>query len=133
MIVADEDVSPLDPEMAPEMCAFLWMVDITDERRPTPVGSFQVGGIEGTRNPTMTGCHQPIEDIRGTEIPAAWFANGVRFIDIQNPHSLRETAHFIPNPPPGEDRACTNDVFQDDRGLVYAIDRVRGLHILERI
>jgi hypothetical protein len=26
-----------------------------------------------------------------------------------------------------------NDVFQDDRGLVYLVDRVRGMHIVERI
>ena len=30
--------------------AFMWMVDITDERHPVPVGSFQVEGIEGNRS-----------------------------------------------------------------------------------
>jgi hypothetical protein len=28
---------------------------------------------------------------------------------------------------------CSNDVFVDDRGLIYLIDRGRGLHILERV
>ena len=32
----------------PRSPAFMWMVDITDERRPVPVGSFQVEGIEGS-------------------------------------------------------------------------------------
>jgi hypothetical protein len=27
---------------------------------------------------------------------------------------------------------CSNDVFVDNRGLIYLIDRKRGLHILER-
>jgi hypothetical protein len=27
---------------------------------------------------------------------------------------------------------CSNDVFVDDRALIYLIDRKRGLHILER-
>lgn len=133
LLVADEDVSPLKPDMAPEMSAFLWMVDITDETRPVPVGSFQVDGVDGRRNPTMTGCHQPLEAITGTEIPAAWFANGLRFIDIANPHGPRETAYFVPDPAPGETRPCSNDVFVDHRGLVYLIDRVRGLTILERV
>jgi hypothetical protein len=41
-------------------------------------------------------------------------------------------AHFRPAPPAGHDRVCANDVFVDDRGLIYVIDRGRGLHILER-
>jgi hypothetical protein len=28
---------------------------------------------------------------------------------------------------------CANDVCVDDRGLIYVIDRGRGLHILERV
>jgi hypothetical protein len=27
---------------------------------------------------------------------------------------------------------CSNDVCVDDRGLMYLVDRVRGVHILER-
>jgi hypothetical protein len=26
----------------------------------------------------MTACHQPVETITGSEVPAAWFANGLR-------------------------------------------------------
>jgi hypothetical protein len=133
MVVADEDVLPLDPDMAPNMAAFMWMVDITDESRPMPVGSFQVEGVNGKRNTSMTGCHQPIEDISGPEVPFAWFAQGLRFIDISNPHSPRETASYLPDPAPGETRVCSNDVFRDARGLVYVIDRVRGFHIVERV
>jgi hypothetical protein len=132
MVVADEDVLPLDPEMAPEMAAFMWMVDITDEARPMPVASFQVDGVNGQRNRQMTGCHQPIEDIAGTEIPFAWFAQGLRFIDISNPNCPREAASYMPDVPSGADRVCSNDVFRDWRGLVYVIDRVRGFHIVER-
>jgi hypothetical protein len=132
MLVADEDVLPLDAEMAPEMSAFIWMVDITDETRPTPVGSYQVPGLEGKRNPQMTGCHQPIETIEGTEVPVAWFANGMRLLDLSNPHAIREIGSWLPEPAPGETRACSNDVYLDKRGLIYLCDRVRGLAILER-
>ncbi len=133
LIVADEDVLPLDQELGREMPAFLWMLDITEETRPTPVGSFQVEGLDGKPHPEMTGCHQPVEVINSTEIPVAWFAQGLRFLDISNPHSLKEVAHYIPDMVPGETRVCSNDVFQDSRGLVYLIDRVRGLSIVERM
>jgi hypothetical protein len=81
----------------------------------------------------MTGCHQPVEQIRDNEVPVAWFAQGLRILDISNPHHLREVASYQPDPAPGAKRASSNDVFVDDRGLIYLIDRVRGMHILERV
>jgi len=128
LLVADEDVLRLGP--APP--AFLWLVDITDEMRPVPFASFQVDGVDGSPQPEYTGCHQPCEDVRGTEIPVAWFAHGLRIVDIANPHRPREIAAFVPPVAPGADRVCSNDVCYDDRGLLYLIDRHRGLHILER-
>ncbi len=128
LLVADEDVVRRNTEVP----AFLWMVDITDERRPVTVGSFQVPGIEGGEHPTMTACHQPCEKVTGTEIPVAWFAHGVRIIDVKDPHCLREVAHYIPDPPAGGGRTSSNDVTVDERGLLYVIDRRRGLTVLER-
>jgi hypothetical protein len=131
MMVADEDVLPLDEAMAPETPAFIWMVDITDETRPIPIGSFQVEGVEGKKNPQMTGCHQPVEKIESNEVPAAWFAQGLRILDIKNPRAIREVGHFIPDTQSGR-RVCANDVYVDGRGLIYLIDRWRGLSIVER-
>jgi hypothetical protein len=128
LVVADEDVAKLEPGPP----SFLWLVDITRETHPVPFASFQVAGVDGTPQPTFTGCHQPVETITGTEIPVAWFAHGLRIVDIAAPHAPREVAHFLPDPPPGHERVCANDVFVDDRGLIYVIDRGRGLHILER-
>jgi hypothetical protein len=133
LIVADEDVDRLDAELAPELAAFIWMVDATDETRPIPVATFQVEGIHGRHNPEMTGCHQPVEKVRGTEIPIAWFAQGLRFVDFSNPMAPRESAYYVPDLPAGSDRVSSNDVFQDERGLVYLIDRMGGLSIVERI
>jgi hypothetical protein len=129
MIVADEDVQRADTEVP----AFMWTVDITQEKHPTPVGSFQIDGIEGKPHPTMTTCHQPCEKVTGTEIPFAWFAGGLRIIDVKNPHTPREVAHFMPDVPQGTDRVSSNDVTVDDRGLLYLIDRRRGLTIIERV
>jgi hypothetical protein len=128
MIAADEDVAKLEPG-AP---SFLWLVDITDEKHPTPFASFQVAGIDGQPQPEFTGCHQPCERVTGTEIPVAWFAHGLRIVDIAQPHAPREAAHFLPAVPEGSSRVSSNDVEVDGRGLLYLIDRGRGLHILER-
>ncbi|MBV9252300.1 MAG: hypothetical protein JO227_24020 [Acetobacteraceae bacterium] len=133
MLVADEHVQPLDAELSPELPACVWMVDITDETRPMPVSTFQVPELVGKRSPLMTACHQPIETITSTEVPAAWFASGLRVIDISNPHALREVAHWMPDVPSGAQRVCSNDVYVDQQGLIYLVDRNRGMSILERV
>lgn len=130
LVVADEDVAKLRPH-AP---SFAWVVDITDEANPIPVSSFQVAGLDpdGSPQPPYTGCHQPCEIVTDTVIPFAWFAKGLRLVDIADPHAPIEVGHFEPDPQPGCDRLCSNDVTIDDRGLIYVIDRLRGLHIVER-
>jgi len=39
----------------------------------------------------------------------------------------------MPDVPSGTQRVCSNDVYVDHRGLIYLIDRNRGLSILERV
>ena len=129
LIVADEDVAKLYPA-AP---AFLWFYDVTDETNPTPISTFQVPGLDpnGAPQPAMTGCHQPSEVFRGTVLPCAWFAAGLRIVDFADPFAPKEVGHYVPDPAPGADRASSNDVTLDDRGLIYLVDRVAGVHILE--
>jgi hypothetical protein len=50
MIVADEDVDRLQPDPAPEMSAFIWFVDITDESHPVPVMSRSRGCTKAGRS-----------------------------------------------------------------------------------
>jgi len=129
MIVADEDVAKLRPSPP----AFTWIYDITEERLPLPIATFQVPGLDpdGAPQPPMTGCHQPSERFTGTIIPFAWFAQGLRLVDIADPFAPREVGHFLPDPPAGEERASSNDVTVDDRGLIYLIDRINGVDIIE--
>ena len=59
----------------------------------------------------------------------------LKVIDIANPHAPKEVASFMPDVAPvarGEARVQSNDVTVDDRGLIYLLDRVHGLNILER-
>jgi hypothetical protein len=130
MIVADEDVSKLRPS-AP---AFTWVFDITEETQPMPVSTFQVPGLDpdGASQPTMTGCHQPSERFSGTVIPFAWFAQGMRLVDFADPFAPVEVGHFLPDAPEGEPRCSSNDVTIDDRGLIYLVDRIHGVDIIER-
>ena len=87
----------------------------------------------GRPNGTTRGLHQFCEEIRSTEIPIAWFARGLKIVDIANPHAPKEVASFMPPVPEGAERVQSNDVCFDEKGLIYLIDRTRGLHILERI
>ncbi len=128
LLVADEDVVRIGPDIP----SFLWIVDITDETRPVPFASYQVDEEDGSPVSDYTGLHQFCEDMHGTEVPIAWFAHGLKIVDIANPHAPREVASFLPPVPEGAKRVSSNDVFVDSRGLIYLIDRTRGLHILER-
>jgi len=129
MVVADEDVAKLRPT-AP---AFSWIYDITDETLPTPIATINVAGVDvdGRPQPPMTGCHQPSERFSGSIIPFAWFAQGLRFFDIADPFAPREVGYFKPDPPHGSTKVSSNDVTMDARGLIYLIDRIRGVDVIE--
>jgi hypothetical protein len=129
MVVADEDVAKLRPSPP----AFTWIYDITTETQPFPIATFQVPGLDrdGSPQPQMTGCHQPSERFRGTVIPFAWFAQGLRLVELADPFVPKEVGWFMPDTPEGADRASSNDVTIDDRGLIYLVDRIRGVDIIE--
>lgn len=129
MVVADEDVAKLRPSPP----AFSWIYDITDERQPMPIATFDVEGLDkdGAPQPRMMGCHQPSEVFTGTVIPFAWFAQGLRVVDIADPFRPREIGFYKPDPPSGCEFASSNDVTMDKRGLIYLTDRQRGVHIIE--
>ena len=129
MIVADEDVAKLRPH-AP---AFTWVFDITDEFNPMPISSFQVEGLDpdGAPQPPMMGCHQPSERFNGNIIPFAWFAQGLRLVDFSDPFLPKEVGFFRAEAPQGAEMASSNDVTIDDRGLIYLVDRTRGVDIIE--
>jgi hypothetical protein len=129
LLVADEDVAKLRPH-AP---AFAWVYDVTDETKPAAIATFQVAGVDrdGSPQPPMTGCHQPSERFSGTIIPFAWFAQGLRLVDFADPFAPKEVGFYERDPAPGADRASSNDVTIDDRGLLFVVDRVRGIDILE--
>ena len=129
LLVADEDVAKLHPH-AP---SFTWVYDVTDETKPAGIATYQVEGVDvdGSPQPQMTGCHQPSERFNGSIVPFAWFAQGLRLVDFADPFRPKEVGFYQRDPAPGADRASSNDVTIDSRGLIYLIDRVRGIDIIE--
>lgn len=120
-----------------------WLMDGSDETNIVPIATLPLppgedfcgrGGRFGSHNlhendPSPTAWHS--ED----ELIGAFFSAGIRLFDIRNPFQPREIAHFVPAPPPGSPAGSIqiNDVYADERGLLYAVDRFTGgLYILER-
>ena len=67
----------------------------------------------------MMGCHQPSERFNGTIIPFAWFAKGLRLIDIADPYKPKEVGFYEADAPEGFELASSNDVTIDDRRPRY--------------
>jgi hypothetical protein len=129
MLVADEDVAKLRPSPP----AFAWIYDVTFERQPMPIATFQVPGLDrdGAPQPPMMGCHQPAERFHGTIVPFAWFARGLRLVDVSDPFAPIEVGCYEPDAPEGCEIPSSNDVTVDPSGLIYLVDRQRGVSIIE--
>ena len=78
----------------------------------------------------MTGCHQPSERFNGTVIPFAWFAQGLRLVDIADPFAPKEVGSFLPDTPGRRPRLLER---RDDRRsrADLLVDRVRGIDMIE--
>ena len=78
------------------------------------------------------GTHQLREKVdEDNLLYVTWFAGGLRIIDINDPASPKERGYFIPKPGDGVAAPLTNDVFKDDRGLLWVTDKERGLDVIE--
>jgi hypothetical protein len=132
LLVFDEDVS----DACEDPPASMWLYDISDEENPELTSSFRVpeGGEHARcdgRKGKRFGAHQPHEYVgEDNLVYAAWFAGGLRIVDVSNPREPVEVGHYVPEPVEGFDSPQSNDVFVDERGLIYLIDRHRGLDVL---
>jgi hypothetical protein len=114
--------------------AGLWVFDVADPARITPLSMWHLSELESpyVRTGDRFGAHQFQERMHDTCLYTAWFAGGLRVVDIADPLAPREVAHWLAEPPPGQTSPQCNDVDTDGQGLVYVLDRNRGLEILER-
>jgi hypothetical protein len=113
--------------------AGLWIFDVGNLADIQPLAMFHVSEMDSpySRAGGRFGAHQFQEHLEGTLVYAAWFAGGLRVVDIADPLHPKEAGYFIPEPVGGQPSPQSNDVDVDDRGLIYLVDRNAGFDILE--
>jgi hypothetical protein len=120
----------------------VWLLDARDEQHPVsfatlpmpPVDAYKDrGGRFGAHNihenPPVPTAYQSDQIVFGT-----FFNGGMRAFDISNAYQPKEIAAFVPPAPAGSPVGAVqlNDVFVDERGIVYTVDRLTGgLYTLE--
>jgi hypothetical protein len=130
----------------------VFVVDVTEERTPVGVATFNVPEKPGDfcSRGGRFGSHSSNENqppmYAGRLLFFAWFNAGVRAVDISDPFHPREVGYYIPATTDQTNKRCiktpsgerckvaiqTNNLDVDDRGYIYAVDRANtGLHILE--
>lgn len=138
LVIADECVHDLGKDW-PKLT---WIVDARVETNLVPISTLpmppferygRAGGRFGSHNLHE---NKPAETSfkSDTLIFASLFNGGVRAFDITDPLQPREVAAYVPAAPQSS-RAGTiqiNDVYVDENGIVYAVDReAGGLYCLE--
>jgi hypothetical protein len=138
MIVSDEATR----ERGEDWPKLLWVVDVRDETNPVPIATCPLPPLDEFRNRGgRYGAHNLHEN---RPAPGAWssetivvgtfFNGGVRAYDVSDPFRPKEVAYHVPAAPRGSRAGAIqiNDVFVDERGIVYAVDRlIGGLYVLE--
>lgn len=116
-----------------QLHAFLWIFDVTDLNNIHALSTFNVSETESpwSQKKGRFGAHQFREKIDGTLVYVTWFSGGLRVVDIADPFSPREVAHYIPAAPNGFSSPQSNDVDVDKNGFIYVLDRNQGLEILK--
>ncbi len=134
-VVVDEQPGRPRPGQVP---AFMWIFDVTDETDPQPLSSYTVSEEDtpyrlGELDPRVArfGAHQCHERMRDSLVYIAWFRGGLRIVDIADPTGPVEVGYFIPRPADGTQTVQSNDVYVDEKGRIFLIDRFKGLEILE--
>lgn len=137
LVTTDEAVK----EGAADWPKLSWVLDISHERNPVSISTLPLPSVEGYRGkPGRYGAHnlhenQPVPTAWRSDdyIAGAYFAGGIRVHDVRDPYQPREVASFVPAIPGNPGGTCQmNDVYVDERGLLYAVDRnAGGLFILE--
>lgn len=115
-----------------QLPAHVWVFDVTDLPDVRYVSTFHVSELDTPyTSGGRFGAHQYAETLYDNTVFCAWFAGGLRAIDLSTPGDPTEAGHFIPTPTGGHAAPQSNDVYVDERGLVYLLDRLEGLDILE--
>jgi hypothetical protein len=138
LIVTDESVV----DDAKDWPKLIWVLDGREETNPVPIATCPVADVEAyAKRGGRFGAHNIHENV---PLPTSWhsdrfilgtfFNGGLRAYDIADPYRPEEVAVFVPPAPRNAPTGATqlNDVFVDERQVVYTVDRhAGGLYILE--
>jgi len=119
-----------------------WVVDARVETNPVSIATLPLPPAESfTKRGGRFGAHNlhenlPVETSHRSEniVLGTFFNGGVRAYDLANPYQPQEVAYFVPGAPKLSPAGAIqlNDVWWDDRGLVFTVDRFAGgLYVLE--
>lgn len=137
-IVSDECVQD-DGKDWPKL---VWVVDSRLDSNPLPIGTFPAPPYDTfAKRGGRFGAHNLHENLpvscsfrSETLFIGTFFNAGVRVYDTSNPYQVQEVAYYVPAAPALSPQGAVqlNDVYVDDRKLVYTVDRFSGgLYILE--
>jgi hypothetical protein len=136
LVVSDEATK----DGAKDWPKLIWILDAHDEHKlvsvaTCPAPPLKVFGKRGGR----VGAHNLHENRPGgwiseTIVIGTFFNAGVRAYDISNPFQPREVAWAVPPAPRKSPKKAIqlNDVYVDERGILYTVDRIiGGVYIFE--
>lgn len=138
LIVTDESIA----DGAADWPKLVWVVDAREETNLVPISTCPLRAPDDfARRGGRYGAHNLHENrpapgswVSETVIVGSFFNGGVRAYDVSDPYRPEEVAYYVPSAP-RKSRAGAiqiNDVFVDERGVVYAVDRLTGgLYVIE--
>lgn len=137
-IVSDECVQ----DNGADWPKLVWVIDARNEKNPVPIGTFPAPPYDAfAKRGGRFGAHNLHENLpiptsfqSDSLIIGSFFNAGVRVYDTSDPYQVKEVAYFVPGAPKLSPAGAIqlNDVFVDDRRIVYTMDRFTGgLYILE--
>jgi hypothetical protein len=146
--IFERNLAIVTQEANEEKCADwpkpIWTVDISNERAPMEITQFPYpAGLERFCKAGRFGAHnihmnrpKPLAAKLTQTVVAAFENAGVRVYSIADPKKPEEIGHLVPPPAPGHPLGALgvmiNDVYVDEKGIIYAADRNGGgLFVLE--
>lgn len=119
-----------------------WVVNASVETNLVPMSTLPLPPVENfAKRGGRYGAHNLHENLPGPAsfrsnsiVVGTFFNGGVRAFDTSNPYQPKEIAYYVPGAPKLSPKGAIqiNDVWVDERGLVYTVDRFSGgLYILE--
>jgi hypothetical protein len=137
LIVSDECITDNGEDWPKRV----WIVDARVEENLVPIATLPMPAVEefaprgGRYGAHNVHENRPGPSFRSSEIIfGTYFNGGVRVHNIADPYEPKEIASYVPEAPKGSPYPSSqiNDVYVDENGLVYCIERFAGgLYILE--